>query len=153
MTSKHLRFSSGDLVNSPLYKMTVGFDRLFDDMFSNPAFTTTGGYPPYNVAKVVNQDQINYEIILAVAGFKEEDINITLDNDQLHITGASPVLDHGEHYEYLHKGIAERKFTRSFKLAKNVEIRSARLRDGLLTITLEQIVPEEHKPKLIKIES
>lgn len=151
MTSKQLRLTS-DLLNSPLYKMSVGFDRLFDEMFQNPSFASTGGYPPYNVAKLTNTDDcVVYEIVLAVAGFKEEDISITLENDQLHITGESPVLDHGEHYEYLHKGIAERKFTRSFKLAKNVEVRSASLENGLLRVELEQIVPEEKKPKLIPI--
>lgn len=151
MTSKQLRLTS-DLLNSPLYKMSVGFDRLFDDMFANPSFASTGGYPPYNVAKITDNDgDVVYEIVLAVAGFKEDDISITLENDQLHITGESPVLDHGDHYEYLHKGIAERKFTRSFKLAKNVEVRSAKLEDGILTVELEQLVPEEKKPKLIPI--
>lgn len=151
MTSKQLRLTS-DLLNSPLYKMSVGFDRLFDDMFQNPSFASTGGYPPYNVAKITDNDgDVVYEIVLAVAGFKEDDISITLENDQLHITGESPVLDHGDHYEYLHKGIAERKFTRSFKLAKNVEVRSAKLEDGILTVELEQLVPEEKKPKLIPI--
>lgn len=153
MTSKQLRFTSSDLLNSPLYKMSVGFDRMFDDMFSNPTFSSSGGYPPYNVAKVTNQDTVNYEIVLAVAGFKEEDIDITWENDQLHITGESPILDHGDQYEYLHKGIAERKFTRSFKLAKNVEVRTATLKDGLLRIVLEHIVPEEQKPKRIEIQS
>lgn len=151
MTSKQLRLTS-DLLNSPLYKMSVGFDRLFDDMFANPSFASTGGYPPYNVAKITDNDGgVVYEIVLAVAGFKEEDINITLENDQLHITGESPVLDHGDYYEYLHKGIAERKFTRSFKLAKHVEVKSANLDNGLLRIELEQLIPEEKKPKLIPI--
>src|SRR6056300_305502 len=151
MTSKQLRITS-DLLNSPLYKMSVGFDRLFDDMFQNPTFASTGGYPPYNVAKITGNDgTVVYEIVLAVAGFKEEDINITLENDQLHITGESPVLDHGDHYEYMHKGIAERKFTRSFKLAKHVEVKSANLDNGLLRIELEQLVPEEKKPKQIPI--
>lgn len=151
MTSKQIRLTS-DLLNSPLYKMSVGFDRLFDEMFANPSFASTGGYPPYNVAKVTSSDDsVVYEIVLAVAGFKDDDISITLENDQLHISGESPILDHGEHYEYLHKGIAERKFTRSFKLAKNVEVRSASLENGLLRVELEQIVPEEKKPKLIPI--
>jgi molecular chaperone IbpA len=150
MTSKQLRLTS-DLLNSPLFKNAVGFDRLFSDFFENPSFTSAGGYPPYNVAKVTVDDEVTYEIVLAVAGFKEEDINITVENDQLHIAGESPVLDHGDAYEYLHKGIAERKFTRSFKLAKNVEVKSASLVNGLLKIQLVQIVPEEEKPRTIKI--
>lgn len=150
MTSKQLKLSS-DFINSPLFKNAVGFDRLINDFFDNPTFTSTGGYPPYNVAKVTNDEQTIYEIVLAVAGFQEKDINITVENDQLHISGESPVLDQGEQYEYMHKGIAERKFTRSFKLAKNVEVRHASLSNGLLKIELEQIVPDEAKPKRIEI--
>lgn len=150
MTSKQLKITS-DLINSPLFKNAVGFDRLINDFFDNPTFASAGGYPPYNVAKVTKGETTTYEIVLAVAGFKEDDINITVENDQLHITGASPVLDHGDAYEYMHKGIAERKFTRSFKLAKNVEVRDASLTDGLLRIELEQIVPEEEKPRTITI--
>ena len=150
MTSKQLKITS-DLINSPLFKNAVGFDRLITDFFDNPTFSSTGGYPPYNVAKVTKEDSISYEIVLAVAGFKEDDINITVENDQLHITGASPVLDQGDAYEYMHKGIAERKFTRSFKLAKNVEVREASLTDGMLRIELEQIVPEAEKPRTINI--
>lgn len=150
MTSKQLKITS-DLINSPLFKNAVGFDRLINDFFDNPTFSSTGGYPPYNVARVTNDDETTYEIVLAVAGFKEDDINITVENDQLHITGASPVLDQGDAYEYMHKGIAERKFTRSFKLAKNVEVRDASLSDGLLKIELVQIIPEEELPKSIKI--
>jgi|SaaInlStandDraft_1057018.scaffolds.fasta_scaffold63892_2 molecular chaperone IbpA len=150
MTSKQLKLTS-DFINTPLFKNAVGFDRILNDFFDNPSFCSTGGYPPYNVARLANDDKTSYEIVLAVAGFKEEDIDITLENDQLHIAGASPVLDHGDSYEYLYKGIAERKFTRSFKLAKNVEVRSASLEDGLLKIELEQIIPDEEKPRTIKI--
>lgn len=149
--TKQLRLTS-DLLNSPLFKNAVGFDRVLNDFFDNPSFTQ-GGYPPYNVAKVTKDDAITYEIIIAVAGFREEDINITVENDQLHIAGQSKVLDQGDAYEYLHKGIAERNFNRSFKLAKNIEVKSANLEDGLLKITLEQNVPEEEKPRSIKINS
>ena len=149
MTSKQVRITS-DLFNSPLFKNTVGFDRIFNDMFDN---CSTSGYPPYNVVKVTDKEDVTYEITLALAGFREEDISITVENDQLHIHGESPVLDHSDSYEYLHKGIAERKFTRSFKLAKNVEVESAVLKDGILQIKLVQIVPEELKPTKIKIHS
>jgi len=150
MTSKQLKLTS-EFINSPLFKNAVGFDRLINDFFDNPTFSSSGGYPPYNVAKLTTGDQVSYEIVLAVAGFKENDISITIEDDQLHIAGESPVLDHGDAYEYMHKGIAERKFTRSFKLAKNVEVKDANLTDGLLKIELEQIVPEEEKPRTIKI--
>ena len=150
MTSKHLRVTS-DLLNSPLFKNAVGFDRIFNDMFENPSFSSSGGYPPYNVAKVTSDEGTVYEIVLALAGFRKEDISITVENDQLHIAGESKVLDHGDTYEYLHKGIAERKFIRSFKLAKNVEVKNADLNDGILRIQLNQVVPEEEKPRVITI--
>jgi molecular chaperone IbpA len=150
MTSKHLKLTS-DFINTPLFKNAVGFDRILNDFFDNPSFASAGGYPPYNVAKITNGESTSYEIVLAVAGFREEDINITIENDQLHIAGESPVLDHGDSYEYMHKGIAERKFTRSFKLAKNVEVKEANLDNGLLKIELEQIIPDEEKPRTIKI--
>ena len=84
MTSKQLRITS-DLINSPLYKMSVGFDRLFDEMFTNPVNITTGGYPPYNVAKVTDKEseEVSYEITLAVAGFTQDDIDITVEDKHL----------------------------------------------------------------------
>lgn len=151
MTNKQLRLTT-DLLNTPLFKNAVGFDKVLNEFFDNPSFTQSG-YPPYNVARVSKDDTTTYEIILAVAGFREEDINITVENDQLHVSGDSKALDHGDAYEYMHKGIAERNFVRSFKLAKNVEVRSASLNDGLLKIELEQIVPDEEKPRTIKINS
>ena len=147
--TKQLRLTS-DFINTPLFKNAVGFDKVLNEFFDNPSFTQ-GGYPPYNVARVTNEDKTTYEIILAVAGFREADINITVESDQLHVSGESKALDHGESYEYLHKGIAERNFNRSFKLAKNVEVKGASLTDGLLKIELEQVVPDEEKPRKIKI--
>lgn len=150
MTSKQLRLTS-ELLNSPLYKMGVGFDRLFNEMFENPTFASAGGYPPYNVAKVTDGEEVSYEITLAVAGFTHDDIDITVENDQLNISGKSAVLDHGDSYEYIHKGIAERNFVRTFKLAKNVEVTGAELNNGMLCVRLTQIVPDEQKPKRIAI--
>lgn len=156
MTSKQLRVTS-DLFNSPLYKMSVGFDRLFNDMLENPTFATTSGYPPYNVARITDtDDETKYAVTLAVAGFRESDIAITVEKNQLIVEGKSGAVEEeqaGDTVEYIHKGIAERSFTRTFQLADNVEVTGAELRDGLLRITLVQIVPEEHKPKRIAINS
>lgn len=149
MTTKQLRLTS-DFINTPLFKNAVGFDKMLNDFFENPSFTQSG-YPPYNVAKITSDDTINYEIVLAVAGFRQDDINVTVEQDQLRIEGESQNLEHDEHCEYLHKGIAERSFVRSFKLAKNIEVKSADLKDGLLKITLEQIIPEQEKPRSIQI--
>ena len=150
--TKQIRITS-DLINSPLFKVAVGFDRLFDDMFNNPTFISTG-YPPYNVARISKEgaDDV-YEITLAVAGFTQEDIEITVENNQLKISGKSALLaeevDSG--VEYLHKGIAERNFIRTFKLAEHVEVVDASLKDGILKVLLNRNIPEAAKSKRIAI--
>ncbi len=154
MTSKQLRVNS-DLINSQLYKMSVGFDRLFDDFFTNPVNISAQSYPPYNVAKVTDEalQREYYEITLAVAGFTETDIDITVENNHLKVSGKSGVLaeEAGFKTEYIHKGIAERNFTRTLRLAEHVEVSSAVLQDGILRIKLVVNIPEEAKPKTIKI--
>ena len=93
MTSKQLRVTS-DLFNSPLYKMSVGFDRLFNDMLDNPTFATTSGYPPYNVARITDtDDETKYAVTLAVAGFRESDIDITVEKNQLIVEGKSGAVE------------------------------------------------------------
>lgn len=150
--NKHLRLTT-DLVNSPLFKVAVGFDRLFDDMFENPTFQSTG-YPPYNVARISKEgaDDV-YEITLAVAGFTQDDIELTVENNQLKISGKSAVLaeEVDTKVDYLHKGIAERNFVRTFKLAEHVEVESAALKDGILKVRLFRNIPEAAKPKRIAI--
>ncbi len=154
MTSKQLRVTT-DLLNSPLYKMSVGFDRLFDEMFTNPVNISATGYPPYNVARVVDKEteEVSYEITLAVAGFTQDDIDITVEDKHLRVEGKSAVLadDVNSEVEYIHKGIAERNFTRNFRLAEHVEVKTAKLQDGILKVTLFLNVPEEAKPKKISI--
>jgi len=154
MTSKQLRVTT-DLLNSPLYKMSVGFDRLFDEMFTNPVNISASGYPPYNVARVTDKETEaqTYEITLAVAGFTQEDIEITVEDKHLKVEGRSAVLaeDVNSTVEYIHKGIAERNFQRTFRLAEHVEVQTATLRDGILKIVLFLNVPEEAKPKKISI--
>lgn len=156
MTNKQLRITS-DLINSPLYKMSVGFDRLFDEMMTNPVNISAGGYPPYNVARITDKDsqEQTYEITLAVAGFTQEDIDITVENQHLKVEGRSGVLaeEVGTEVEYIHKGIAERNFVRTFRLAEHVEVKSAALKDGILKIVLWLNIPEEAKPKKIDISS
>jgi molecular chaperone IbpA len=154
MTSKQLRVTT-DLLNSPLYKMSVGFDRLFDEMFTNPVNISATGYPPYNVARVVDKEteEVSYEITLAVAGFTQDDIDITVEDKHLKVEGKSGVLAENANteVEYIHKGIAERNFTRTFRLAEHVEVKTAKLQDGILKVTLFLNVPEEAKPKKISI--
>lgn len=146
MVNKQFRITSDSL--SPLYKMSVGFDRMAEQFFNDPSFVHNGsGYPPYNISK--NADDV-YEITLAVAGFKKADIDISLEDGTLKIEGTSAVLDNDD-VEYLHKGIAERNFIRTFKLAEFVEVKDAKLEDGILRVTLFRNVPDALKPQKIKI--
>ena len=143
--NKQIRFTTESL--SPLYKMSIGFDRLAEQFFNDPTFSNAQtGYPPYNIAK--KEDDI-YEVTLAVAGFKKDDIDISLEDGTLIIKGESNVLD--ESVEYLHKGIAERNFIRTIKLAEFVEVKEAKLEDGILRVSLFRNVPDAMKPKKIKI--
>jgi molecular chaperone IbpA len=143
--NKQIRFTSESL--SPLYKMSIGFDRLAEQFFNDPTFNNAQtGYPPYNIAK---KDDDIYEVTLAVAGFKKDDIDISLEDGTLIIKGESNVLD--ESVEYLHKGIAERNFIRTFKLAEFVEVKEAKLEDGILRVSLFRNVPDALKPQSIKI--
>ena len=143
--NKQIRFSAESL--SPLFKTSVGFDNLVNEFFNEPQFANATGYPPYNISK--SDDDI-YEITLAVAGFKKPDIENELEDCVLNITGTSNVLDE-EGVEYLHKGIAERNFVRTFKLAEYVEVSSAKLKDGILRVGLFKNVPEALKPQKIDI--
>ena len=102
-------------------------------------------YPPYDVLKL---DEDTYQVSLAVAGFTKEDINLSVDNGTLVISGEITEITDAE---VLHKGIAARKFTRSFALGEYMEVSSASLKDGMLNINIIRLVPEDKKPKTIKI--
>lgn len=130
----------------------VGFDSLrkMVDSFLEDTGTVHGtGYPPYNI---IHQDDNNISIELAVAGFKEEDITVTLENRLLKVEGKRATEKHeGDTPIYVYKGIAERSFERRFVLAEYIEVKEAKLENGMLYINLEQIIPEEKKPKTIEI--
>ena len=128
----------------PLYRNAIGVDRLFDRLISNIE-APQNNYPPYNIVQV-NEDE--YFIELAVAGLDENDIEITQDQNTLVITGAIEV---SEDFNYLHKGIAGRNFRREFTLADHVEVVSANLNKGILLINLKRELPEAMKPKTIAI--
>ena len=143
--NKQFRITTDTL--SPLFKASIGFDNLVNEFFNEPQFANATGYPPYNISK--GKDDV-YEITLAVAGFKKDDIEIELEDGTLKITGTSNVLDSDE-VEYLHKGIAERNFVRTFKLAEYVEVKKAKLDDGILRVQLFRNIPDALKPQKIKI--
>ena len=128
----------------PLYRNAIGVDRLFDRLINNIE-SPQNNYPPYNIVQV-NEDE--YFIELAVAGLDEDDLEITQDQNTLVITGAINV---SEDLNYLHKGIAGRNFRREFTLADHVEVVSADLKKGILLIQLKRELPEAMKPKTIAI--
>ena len=130
---------------------TIGFDRTFNRLESNllggnQNYQRQDNYPPYNIKKV---DDFNYIIELAVAGFGKKDIDVKLADGTLSIKSNKD--ENTEAEEMLHKGISTRNFERRFTLADDIVIQSAKLKDGLLSIELEQIVPEEKRPRTIEI--
>jgi molecular chaperone IbpA len=130
-----------------LHRTTVGFDRLFDEILGRyqNSTTTSAGYPPYNVEKI---DENQWRVIIAVAGFGENDIEVTVENGNLSIVGRK---EDKADSNMVYQGIANRQFSRSFQLADYVEVENATLKDGLLTLDLVRHVPEALKPKKIKL--
>ena len=127
----------------------VGFDRTFDRLFdyvTHQAEST--GYPPYNIQKT---EDFKFEIEMALAGFDKKDINIEVAEGVLTVKSIKD-KDSGATDEYtLYKGISQRNFTRKFTLADDIVVNDAKLENGMLTIYLERIIPEEKKPRLIAI--
>lgn len=132
---------------SPLYRTSVGFDRLASMLSTASRQDQGNSYPPYNI-RTTGED--HYQITMAVAGFSEEDLSITTEQSRLLVTGEreNEAEDAGE---YLHRGIATRAFERRFNLADHVKVMGASLENGLLHIDLERELPETMKPRTIKI--
>jgi molecular chaperone IbpA len=131
---------------TPLSRSTIGFDRLFDLLDQAAQHDSGNGYPPYNIERA---DESHYRVTLAVAGFAEKDLNVELRDGVLTVTGKREDVEKSE--GVLYRGIAGRAFERRFQLAEHVEVRGAKLENGLLHLDLEQIVPEEKKPRRIAI--
>ncbi|WP_193370001.1 Hsp20 family protein [Pelagibius marinus] len=132
---------------SPLYRSTIGFDRLPGLLESVARLDESSlGYPPYNIEK---QDEESYRITMAVAGFAEGDLDIQVRGQTLVVSGR--MGDDGDDRTYLHRGIAGRAFQRSFEIADHVKVTGARLENGLLHIDLVRELPEEMKPRRIEI--
>jgi molecular chaperone IbpA len=130
-----------DLFNDPFF---IGFNRELSRL--NTAHkTNTQSYPPYDLLKL---DEDTYRISIAVAGFSKDDINVSVDNGTLIIKGEIVEVTDAE---VVHKGIAGRKFTRSFALGEYMEVTGADMKDGMLHINVDRIIPEDKKPKTIKI--
>jgi molecular chaperone IbpA len=131
---------------SPLFRSTVGFDRVFDLLDSTSRYDASQGFPPYNIERA---DENHYRITIAVAGFADKDLTVEVRDGVLTVQGK-----HGEESDkpgYLYQGIAARAFERRFQLAEHVEVKGAKLENGLLHVELERVVPEERKPRRIAI--
>jgi molecular chaperone IbpA len=128
-------------------KFGIGFENLFDDLQRVTQIQSSTNYPPHNVIKT-GDNTVTIEV--AVAGFAEGEIDISLDQRLLTITGNKKREDDAAH-EYLHRGISSRDFKQTFPLAEHVEVKGATIRDGILTVLLEREIPESAKPKSIAI--
>ena len=125
-----------------LSKALVGFDRYF-----TAPHHQNGNYPPHNIVKY---DDTHYGIEVAVAGFSKDEVTVEVDQDQLTIRGVKTRSDENQ-VEYLHRGLAARDFEQTFTLAEYMEVRGAKVADGMLQIDIQRIVPEALKPRQIEI--
>tara|TARA_A100000171_G_C2134647_1_gene149293 strand:+ start:448 stop:921 length:474 start_codon:yes stop_codon:yes gene_type:complete len=134
---------------TPLFRSSIGFDRLSQlvDSALRTDESTGGGYPPYNIERLNEQ---TYRLTMAVAGFREEDLNIVIQDNTLTISGRARPEE--ENIEYLYRGIAGRAFERHFQLADFIKVGRASLKDGILRIKLEREIPEAMKPRRVNIE-
>lgn len=132
---------------SPFRRSTVGFDRLFDLLENGAYFPAGENFPPFDLEQ---DGDDHYRITLAVAGFGRDEIDVTAQQNLLIVSGRK--AEDGEH-SYVHRGIAARSFERRFALGDYVQVKSAELKDGLLSIDLVREIPEEMKPRRIEIGS
>ena len=147
MTSKDL-----SIFNS-LRPFSIGFDDMFDqfeNMLGNGALTMQSNYPPYNIRKTGKD---NYAIEVALAGFNKKDVEVEFEDNLLTVRTkqVNKSEDKNSDGEIIHKGISQRSFSRSFTIADDVKVSGAELKDGVLTINCEKIIPEQKKKKLIPI--
>ncbi len=147
MTSKDL-----SIFNS-LRPFSIGFDDMFDqfeNLLGNGAMTMQSNYPPYNIRKVGKD---NYAIEVALAGFNKKDVEVEFEDNLLTVRTkqVDKSSDKNTDGEIIHKGISQRQFARSFTIADDIKVNDAELKDGLLTISCERIIPEHKKKKLIEI--
>ena len=140
------KITSFDL--TPFYRNTVGIDRLFDRITAQIDAAATGNYPPYDILRT-GDDQ--YEIRVAAAGFSQGEIDVEFHEGRLTIRGQHAKAEDENTVQYLHHGISARTFVRSFTLADYVEVKGAVMKDGILTVQLERVIPESQKPKSIAI--
>ena len=133
---------------SPLYRSTVGFDRMFNLIDSLGQVDNGNAYPPYNIERT---GENAYRVTMAVAGFGQDDLDIEVKENTLSIRGQKSETEAEKGREFLHQGIASRAFERRFQLADHVEVKGASLEHGLLHVDLEREIPEAMKARTISI--
>jgi molecular chaperone IbpA len=134
---------------TPLYRNTIGFDRLFS-LLDQPGLTEVETYPPYNIERL---DETEYRISVAVAGFSSDDLKIEVKGNSLEIVGEKKPSQPPQKHEFLHRGIAARAFARRFQIDDHVQVTGASLENGLLHVHLQRELPEAKKPRLVPIKT
>jgi molecular chaperone IbpA len=130
-----------------LNRALLGFDELFNTIENRFANQVNNNYPPYNILK---HDENSYELEIAVTGFAKDEVTVEIDQNQLVVKGERK-REESDDTQYLHKGLANRDFTRSWTLAEHMEVGEGSIKNGVLTIALKRVVPEALKPRVLKI--
>ena len=143
----HSNFTAGDL--DRFMGLSIGFDSMFNRLANFPQQPEGGAYPPYNIRK---EDDYKFVIEIALAGFSEKDVEVELTENILSIRSIDEKgKENLDTPDYVHRGIANRSFSRKFTLADDIVVRGAEFQNGLLNISLERVVPDEKKPRIIPI--
>ena len=145
--ARHSAFTPQDF--QKMLGFSVGFDTVFDRFFDMD-LTRDSGYPPYNIRKI---NELQYSIEIAIAGFSKDDIEVEVTDGQLTIRSKEDTKKEEESESFVHKGIAKRSFMRTFTLSDDIIVKGADLKDGMLIVDLEKVIPDEKKPRLIQIGS
>jgi len=137
------------LPNDPFFRTSIGFDRIFNTLERlNSSSNATESYPPYNIIRTGDDSFI---VELALAGFKKEELEVEVKESVLHVKGEK--IDEDGKRNYIHKGIGGRRFHKTFTLAEFVEVHSVNFVDGILSLQMERIIPDEKKPRKLEIGS
>lgn len=133
---------------SRINTFSIGFDRMFDSLTSASGYTQQTNYPPYNIIK---KSETEFLIEVAIAGFSKDNVEVRMSENRLNISSIDLKTSEMDSTEYLHKGISARSFKRAFTLSDDVVVKDANMENGILSIAMERVIPEDKKPRTIKI--
>ena len=133
---------------SRINTFSIGFDRMFDSLSNSAGYSEQSNYPPYNIIK---ESDTEFLIQLAIAGFAKDDVEVRMMENKLSIKSIDLATSETDSTEYLHKGISSRHFKRAFTLSDDVVVKDAEMTNGILNIRMERLIPEDKKPRTIKI--